>query len=86
MRIAMVGKEEEGKKEAERIRGELEKVKGEREKDVRGLREKFEGEVKGLRTSLERENRTRREEAELKAVTVAVSVICFRIEQEMRWK
>ena len=72
MRVAMVNKEEENKKEIEKVRNELERVRGEREKDVRGLREKFEGEVKGLRTSLERENRTRREEAELKAVTTAV--------------
>ena len=76
MRVAMVNKEDDSKKEVEKVRNELERVKGEREKDVRGLREKFEGEVKGLRTSLERENRTRREEAELKAVTIAVSDRC----------
>lgn len=73
MRVSGLGKDEEARQELEKVRGELDRVKADRERDVRGLREKFEGEVKGLRAGFERENKTRREEAELKAVTTAVS-------------
>jgi hypothetical protein len=71
-KAAATAAEENGRREAERLKGEVEKGRAERERDVRNLREKFEQEVKGLRTGWERESRQKREEAELRAVTIAV--------------
>jgi chromosome segregation ATPase len=73
LRLAHLAREDELKKEADKLRSELEKAKADKDRDVRSLRDKFEGEVKSTRASLERENRTRREEMELRAVTVAAT-------------
>lgn len=75
LKAAATAAEENGRKEAERLKSEVEKVRAERERDVRSLREKFEQEVKGLRTGWERESRQKREEAELRAVTIAVRTL-----------